>query len=233
MRLKQITYSTICFCIIGCGGGTTGTSPTDSFKLLGVAKQANGAPASSLSMTVRSSATDEPLVDSGTDAQGKFSMDLPAEEQSLVVDVTGVGQTRVNRNQRGSGAMATTLSVTTQGSLETRETFEAQVVPTDSLCEVVATGTTIQIARGDEQEPCIVNISVASQDLPLETFQGILTANCGGSDTVLSVSPNRAGSGIQVNLQEALIRSCIDIKIQVSSTRNRELVTRFLVEEER
>jgi hypothetical protein len=229
----QIVCSLVCIGSIGCGGGTTGTSPTDSLKFSGFAQQADGERAGSLSMTVRSGETEEPLVDSGTDANGEFVMKLPASEQSLIVNVTGVGDARVDRSQKGAGAIAATLDVTEQGVLEIGQVFEAQAVATNSQCGVTVAGTAVQVGDGGVQESCVVRIAVASKALPLETFQGALIARCRGALEVLSVSRIGAASEIEVDLQPALAQECEDMAIEVSSTRNSELVSSFSVQVKR
>jgi len=232
-RKTQIVCSLVCLWLVGCGGGTTGTSPTDSLKFSGFAQQADGERAGSLSMTVRSAETEEPLVDSGTDANGEFVMKLPASEQSLIVNVTGVGDARVDRSQKGAGAIAATLDVNEQGALEIGELFETQAVATSSQCGVTVAGTSVQIADDRAQESCVVRIAVASKAFPVETFQGVLIARCRGTVEVLSVSRASAGSEIDVDLQPALAQGCEDIVIEVSSARNTELVSSFSVQGEK
>ena len=113
--------------LVSCGGGTTGTSSSDSVRFAGYAEGADGLRAANLSMSVASTATNENLADSGTNDAGDFSMELPAEVESFVVDVKGIGATTVSRQQRGVGTMTSTPAVSSTGALVAEDFFEVQV----------------------------------------------------------------------------------------------------------
>lgn len=214
----------------GCGGGTTGTSPTDSLKFSGFAEQANGARAGSLTMTVRSASSDETLVHSGTDPQGEFEMSLPASESQFVVDVTGVGTASLNRNQVGDGAMSAKLAVSAQGTLTVSKTFEVQVLE-GSLCASLAqSGTTLVIVGEVGQERCLVQILTASKELPLDRFEASLFASCDGTSTQVASSKASTSGLIELDLNTAFSRGCVGLSIVVTHPEAAGLGSTFSVE---
>jgi hypothetical protein len=136
-----------------CGGGTTGTSSTDSLKFSGYAETANGQRASDLSMSVQSAATDQTLVDSGTDRRGDFSMALPSDESGFLVIVDGVGEATIVRNQSGAGTMTSKLAATSNGALMVKDLFETQIDPISLCSGLTADGDLVMFPRGAVRLP--------------------------------------------------------------------------------
>lgn len=213
---------------VGCGGGTTGTSPTDSLKFSGVAEQADGARAGSLTMSVRSASTDETLVDSGTDARGQFDMELPSEETSFTVDVSGVGSAVLNRNQIGAGAMSAKLKVTSQGALTISESFESQV---RSFCDSISVRGTELVVTGEVgKTSCPIEVITASSELYVKEFRARLVATCEGALTQVSSAEASPYGAIALDLNEAFSRGCTGLSVVVTHPQSPALESIFTVE---
>ena len=214
---------------IGCGGGTTGTSSSDSVQFSGFAEGADGVRAARLSMTVTSAATSENLVDSGTDDAGDFSMELPADEEAFVVDVEGVGSTRIARQQRGVGTMTSKLVVTSAGALVAEDVFEAQPLATALCASLTVSGSTIVVSGDVGEAPCKAAFGVASQSVPLTSFRGDLIGSCAGSIETISSAGASAQGVITLDLNDAFARGCSNIKVSITSPRAPGLRSEFPV----
>lgn len=214
-RARLLALTIIACLSASCGGGTTGTSPTDSVKFAGFAEQANGSRASFLSMTVSSGTSGAPLKDSGTNAQGDFAMVLPAQESSLVVDVVGIGSTTVQRQQQGPGTLSAKLSATEQG-VESRLQFEAQLTEQGLCSNLSVSGDELIIVGETDQVPCPVTVSVASRDLPLNTFEGEVVGTCSGTVSTLNAAQSNANGEITLDMSAAINGGCGDIQIVIS-----------------
>jgi hypothetical protein len=213
----------------GCGGGTTGTSPSEGLRFNGFAEGADGTRAGALTMSVRSASSDEVLVDSGTDTRGEFDMELPAGEEALIVDVTGVGEAFVNRSQRGAGAITAKLKVNSAGALEASELFESQIDNT-LLCEGVAlNGDTVEITQAAIDDGCSVKISLASLELELDSFITRFLGKCEGDDVVLNQAKPDSAGAVTVSLDGARGRECSDLRIVITSNTAPGLVSVFPV----
>lgn len=212
-----------------CGGGTTGTSSSDSLRFSGFAQDADGARAARLSMSVTSTATNENLVDSGTNDSGDFSMELPAEEQSFLVDVDGVGTTTISRQQRGVGTMASKLSVTSSGALVAEDVFETQVLASPLCQSLTLNGSSIVVSGDVGQAPCEATFAVASNSLPLTSFSGRVEATCAGSRAFVTSANSSSEGQITLDLNAAFRRGCSDIEVVVSSRLAPELQSAFQV----
>ena len=216
--------------LVSCGGGTTGTSSSDSVKFAGYAEGADGLRAANLSMSVVSTATNKNLADSGTNDTGDFSMELPAEVESFVVDVQGVGATTLLRQQRGEGTMTSKLSVTSTGALVAEDFFEVQVLAS-SLCASLTLSDTTLVVSGDlGGAPCEVTLKVASRALPLTSFRGNVEATCNASRVVVSTANASTQGAITLDLNAAFARGCSDIKVSVGSLRAPDLQSTFPVQ---
>jgi hypothetical protein len=165
----------------GCGGGTTGTSPGESFKLVGVTESSNQAPLPDTSMSVLSASDEELLLESQTDRNGDFSMELPSEEESLVVDVQGTKSAPLKRQLRGTSIVSTKLRQDQTGALSFRETFEVQI-ESESLCPLlIADGNTLYQRAAFDRETggsCLVTFLVRTKDLGLENVQTEVRSQC-------------------------------------------------------
>lgn len=215
---------------IGCGGGTTGTSPSESLRFTGFAERADGTRAAALSMTVASAGDQEVLVASGTDSEGEFSMNLPESESDMIVDVAGVGASSITRSQSGDGAMAAKLAVTAQGELNVQQFYEAQIDQARSRCveSIEGTRVTLEAQQGDT-DPCLIVVAVASGQLALSAFEGRVVGSCEDRFGPVSVAQYTAGKGIELDLTQDLIKSCSDLSIEVSSKQAPGLVSVFQV----
>ena len=236
MKIRTPRYfAYFCVFFAACGGGTTGTSPTDSLKFSGFAADANNQRLAGLSMTVRSGTSERDLEQSGTDTQGDFSMRLPDSESSLIVDVTGVGAVAVTRQLSGPGTISTKLATTQDSTLEARDLFEARVNE-DSLCEQLALGSgdQILITSRDLNEPCPVTIDIASRELAGGDFKVTLSGVCGGALQSLTTASPTSGDGAifsaTLNVEPAITSGCQELKISVTHPGNNGLNAVFLVD---
>lgn len=225
LQLSVVTLLTLC----ACGGGTTGTSSSDSLRFSGYAEGADGARAARLSMSVSSASTNDNLVDSGTDDNGDFSMRLPSDEGEFVVNIDGIGATSIARQQSGAGTMASKLSVSDSGALRAQNLFETQVL-TSILCEnLTANGDTLTVSGTVGSAPCEASFVVASTDMPVTSFRGEIEAICDGSRDVVSSASASSRGIITLNLNAAFSRGCSEVTIRISSSEAPDLVSVFSV----
>jgi hypothetical protein len=96
--------------LLGCGGGTTGTSSTGELKLIGEAIGANNRPAANKDMIVYSGGDlSQELGTSATDANGRFEMVLPGSESAVSVAVEGGSRLNIRRKFSGSSIVSALL----------------------------------------------------------------------------------------------------------------------------
>lgn len=235
LAYRALAYLTTGVCMLtltalaSCGGGTTGTSSSDSLRFSGFAQDADGARAARLSMSVTSTATNENLVNSGTNDSGDFSMELPAEEQAFLVDVDGVGTTAISRQQRGVGTMASKLSVTSAGALVAEDVFEAQPIGSTLCASLSLSGSAIVVSGDVGEAPCKVAFGVASRSLPLNSFRGDLVASCAGTAETISSAGASSQGTITLDINEAFARGCSDITVSITSSQAPGLRSEFPV----
>jgi hypothetical protein len=216
--------------VASCGGGTTGTSATDSVKFAGYAQTANGERASGLSMSVQSATTNQTLVNSGTDDSGDFSMTLPSDEDAFVVDVKGVGTTTISRKQRGAGTMASTLAVTNSGALVATDFFEAQIDASSLCASLTANGDELIVSGDVGTGPCPVTFTIASQQLSLNSFRADVEGVCDGTRQLVTSARSSSAGTVTVDLNEAFARGCGDVQVSISSVKAVGLTSIFSVE---
>lgn len=202
----------------GCGGGTTGTSSGETFKFVGVTENAQRAPLADIEMSVLSGVTDQVLVESLTDQNGDFAMDLPSDERTVLVDVQGSKSTPLKRQLIGESVVSTKLRQDEVGALTFIETFEAQV-DVASLCSALEVEGD-RIYRRSEQdgptgESCLIRFLVRSKDLPLATVRATVRTEC-----PVSVEPARvaADETISLNVASLLNAGCDRSEIIVSAS---------------
>ena len=212
---KLFALATIALGLVSCGGGTTGTSSTDSVKFAGYAEQANGGRAPFLSMTVSSGTSGEDLKDSGTNAQGDFAMVLPSRESSLVVDVVGLGSTTLRRQQEGPGTLSAKLSASDEG-LQSGLQFEAQLSEQNLCPNLSVSGDELIVIGDDGQVPCPATMAIASQELTLRDFQGSVVARCAGVLNTGTPARSSSDGKLTVDLSSALNGGCDEIRIVLS-----------------
>jgi hypothetical protein len=231
---RLIVCTVLCLCLAiscsGCGGGTTGTSSIGELKFSGVAEDADGTRAGELTMTVRSGGSDEALVDSGTNKNGEFAMDLPASEERIVVEVDGVGSTSIARQQRGDGTMSAKLAVTKEGTLTSRQFSESQVDRSTLCARLEVSGNIIRVVGPVGTEPCIVDIIVASEELSLESFTGTVRGVCSGTRTVVQESRAEGDGRLRLDLNRAFLEGCEGLEVVVRSSQTPELASIFVVQ---
>jgi hypothetical protein len=180
-------------------------------------------------MIVRSGTTNQALQEADTNAQGDFSMEIPASESSLVIDVEGVSSTTIQRQQQGAGSITTALAVTNQGELSTSKLFEVQLVSA-SLCKALtAEGTQLVVTGEIPSGSCLVPLQIASEDQQLTTFVASVFARCGENSSVVTSAQANAQGRVVVDVAQALSRGCTDVNIVVSSGEAPELISEFSV----
>lgn len=215
--------------LVSCGGGTTGTSSSDSVRFAGYAEGADGLRAANLSMSVASTATNENLADSGTNDAGDFSMELPAEVESFVVDVKGIGATTVSRQQRGEGTMTSKLAVSSTGALVAEDFFEVQVL-TSSLCRSLTLSDNTLVVSGDVGgAPCEITLQVASTALPVTSFRGNVEATCDASRVIVATANVSSQGAVTLDLNAAFSQGCSNINVLVGSLQAPDLQSIFPV----
>lgn len=203
--------------LVGCGGGTTGTSSGDTFKLVGITESSQRAPLPDTSMSVLSGANDQVLVESQTDRSGDFEMDLPSDEESLIVDVQGTKSAPLKRQLRGEGVVSTKLRQDSAGALSFAETFEVQI-DTASLCPaLIAEGNQLyqraEWSQGPKQS-CSVRFMVRSKDLPTASLEVTGKSNC---DVTIQSSSAEPDGTLSVDVADLLNSGCRSAELVVSA----------------
>lgn len=211
--VRGLATAIVCCALAACGGGTTGTSPTDSFKLIGITENSENNALPTTSMLVVSGTNDTVLVDSQTDSSGNFSMELPGDESSLIVDVQGTRSTPLTRSLLGSSIVSTKLSQDSAGALSFDETFEVQI-DSSRLCEALeADRNQISWAGPAIPESCPVTFNVRTTGGDSSSIQATLRANCEVS--IASTNADSTGT-VSIDIAPALAARCGTIEITVS-----------------
>lgn len=211
--LGWLVAAAVPLALAACGGGTTGTSPTDSFKLVGVTENSERNPIPATSMSVISGTDDSVMIDSQTDSNGNFSMELPGDESSLIVDVQGTRSTPLVRNLLGSSIVSTKLSQDSAGALTFGETFEVQI-DSSRLCQALEVeGNQISWTGPGIPESCPVTFNVRTTGGDSSSIQATLRANCEVS--IASTNADSTGT-VSIDIAPALAARCGTIEITVS-----------------
>ena len=202
----------------GCGGGTTCTSSGETFKLVGITEDSQQSPLPDTSMSVLSGADDQLLIESQTDRNGDFAMELPSDEQSLIVDVQGVKSAPFERQLQGEGIVSTKLRQDGGGALSFAETFEVQIDRATLCPALIAQGD--QISQRAEwnsaiDQSCPVQFLVRSKDLPTSTVQASLQSECDVSIQSRSAEPDGT---LAIDVAELLNSGCERAEIIVSAS---------------
>jgi hypothetical protein len=201
---------------VGCGGGTTGTSSGDTFKFIGITEDAVRAPIADTEMSVRSGGNNQILVESQTDRTGDFAMDLPSDEESLVVDIQGTESAPLERQLLGESIVSTKLRQDDAGALSFTETFEVQV-DTAGLCAALQVEEETIYQRSDPNDgagqPCIIPFNVRAKDLLPSTIQASVQTDCAVSIQPAGVAPDGT---ISVDVASLLNSGCNNSEIIVS-----------------
>lgn len=196
-------------------GGTTGTSPTGSFQLVGLARSATGDPIHDTDMTVRSTKGDTALAAARTDTQGRFAMILPPTTASLTVTVGEKISAPLPRFLPGSSILSTELVENEAGFLADRHTFEVQVAES-LLCPALRLdGNTLyrqeELSSGTT---CLVPFTVASSTLSASRFKATISNGC-GSTPPITVQPDGSGT-LAVDVGPFIRADCDSFSVVVS-----------------
>lgn len=212
--LALLTFSLV---VLGCGGGTTGTSPSDTFKLVGGTENAQQNALPRTEMSVVSGTSDQILVESETDTNGAFAMELPAGEDSLIVDIQGVRSSPLERELLGPSIVSTILRQDQTGSLSFPQTFEAQI-DTSNLCEALTSdGNTLYILsdrQGEFAESCTVRLRVRSKGSTDLILKATLQSSCTDARQPVLANPDDT---ISIDLSPIINSGCEEAEIVVSS----------------
>lgn len=197
----------------GCGGGTTGTSSTGGFQLVGVTEDVKRAPIPSTSMNVLSGSSNEVLLASQTDSTGRFSMELPSDESSLIVDIQGTRSAPLVRTLPGQTIVSTKLAQDSSGAVSFSETFEVQI-DTSRLCPALETENN-QLFQNTEPIPseCPVTLLVKTNGAPMSELRGLVRSQC--DVRIAEASASNSGV-ITLDLAPVLSSQCGSIEIVVS-----------------
>ena len=216
--------------IVGCGGGTTGTSSTDELRVKGYAEAASGERLGDVPMVVRSGVGDQELLASQTDQKGDFDMSLPGEEDSIVIEVGGKDSPEVRRNFSGSSVMSTVLAVDTAGAPSASETFEVQI-DAASLCDsLISKGNTLYIIQEPVGQSCSISLATYSDQESLTPLRGEFIARCDGQPQTFATSlANQAGE-IRLDVPWSRVTGCESIEIVVFPSAQRSRTVSISVE---
>ena len=216
--------------IVGCGGGTTGTSSTEELRVKGYAEAASGERLGDVPMVVRSGSGDQELLVSQTDQKGDFDMSLPGEEDSIVIEVGGQDSPEVRRNFSGSSVLSTVLAVDTAGAPSTSGIFEVQI-DAASLCDsLTAKGNTLYIIQEPVGQSCPISLSTHSDQQSLNPLRGEIIARCDGEpQTFASALTNQAGE-LRLDVPWSQVTGCDSIEVVVFPSAQRSRTVSISVE---
>jgi hypothetical protein len=206
-------FFVVALVLAGCGGGTTGTSSTGGFQLVGVTEDAKRAPIPLTSMNVLSGSSNEVLLASQTDSTGRFSMELPGDETSLIVDIQGTRSATLVRTLPGQSIVSTKLAQASSGAVSFSETFEVQI-DTNQLCPALETENN-QLFQNAEPLPseCPVTLLVKTNGTPISALRGLVRSGCN-----VRIAESKVGNSgvITLDLAPVLSSQCGSIEIIVS-----------------
>ncbi len=215
-----------------CGGGTTGTSSIAPLTLNGYAEQADGSRGAGLSMSVKSGTDSTTILTSGTDQNGDFSMELPANEETFVIEVDGIGSTQISRRQSGEGNISTKLTIDPDRGLITKDLFEAQLALDSAPCSALEIeNNQINVVAPITEESCEIKINTDSEELSTANFIGTLMGSCPkqGYRNLAQNSANSEGA-IRLDLAPAIKRGCVNLSLRITHRSSTDLESRFPIE---
>ena len=215
--------------IVGCGGGTTGTSSTEELRVKGYAEAASGERLGDVPMVVRSGSGDQELLVSQTDQKGDFDMSLPGEEDSIVIEVGGQDSPEVRRNFSGSSVLSTVLAVDTAGALSTSGIFEVQI-DAASLCDsLTAKGNTLYIIQEPVGQSCPISLSTHS-DLQSNPLRGEIIARCDGEQQTFATALTNQAGELRLDVPWSQVTGCDSIEVVVFPSAQRSRTVSISVE---
>lgn len=244
-RISQGTFILVTLLLSSCGGGTTGTSSTGELRLQGRAEKIQGSPLAGAEMVVFSADSGRELLGSRTDAQGNFTMALPASETGLVLEIEGETTPQLNRHFSDSSVLTTVIvkqSVSnerpTQGNsdnpsrrfFDVRYTFELHINDL-TLCTSLSTrNNKIFIDSPIESATCPIEIEAFSNELQGETFYSQLIGICDGDTMPLSLVRGNAEGRMTVDIGEASRKGCTSLYISTYSVQASDTRISFPIE---
>lgn len=233
--LLRCALSLITAAILGCGGGTTGTSSTGELKLIGEARGPNDRPAAYRNMIVYSGGdlSQEELAVSATDSNGRFDMSLPGSESSVSVAVEGGARLNIRRKFSGSSVVSTLLVDTTDINKSAinrdicvdgsdgcayssdqnklfflRYSYEVYIDPNDICARLGTENNSVLVREVLADTPCEVVIAAYSEQIPSSRFIAKLLGKCNGNErTLLEVAASSDGE-MRVDLSQLVRERC-------------------------
>jgi hypothetical protein len=180
---------------------------------VGITEDAKRAPIASTSMSVLSETGDNLLLESQTDQNGDFTMELPNEEAGIIVDVQGTRSAPLIRKMQGASVVSTKLSQDAAGTLAFADTFEVQI-DSSRLCRSLETENN-QIIQATEtvDAECSVTLVVRSNEADYASIEATVRSAC--ADRTIKSSATNDGD-ITINLAPVLTARCDRIEIVVS-----------------
>jgi hypothetical protein len=217
---------------VGCGGGTTGTSPIDGFHMVGTARSTIGAPLPNTDMAVRSGSDSAPVVVARTDQQGSFLMRLPSTVSTLSVSVGNQQSPPFTRSLIGPSILSTELQAAPNGTVTLVNSYEVQV-DAATLCTALRPegNDLIRDRELTPNAPCIVpfivnSTQITASPLPIGQYRATITGTTPESctATALGSQPARADADgkIRVDVAPVIDAGCRSFSVVVSHDDTRQ-----------
>jgi hypothetical protein len=233
--ISRCFLSLLIAALLGCGGGTTGTSSTGELKLIGEVRGPNDRSAANRSMIVYSGGelSQEELEVSATDSNGRFEMSLPGSESAVSIAVEGGARLNIRRRFSGSSIVSALLAdkadknelATNSYILENSKlyslkyAYEIYINPSDICLQLATENNGIVVKEPLADTPCEVLIFAYSEQLPPSRFTAKLFAQCLGNERALLNAAANSEGEMRVDLSEIVREQCEAIgRIEVAPT---------------
>jgi hypothetical protein len=189
--------------LMGCGGGTQGTSDTGDRSVKGAFVDGGGRPIASQPMTVAEAGSEEPIVTSSTDEQGRFTMEAPRDIRALRVDLP-----RQNAEVRVDNLAAEASHLQLKVRLIDSSTQESQRFEYDLGQE----GSCLAGAG------CTLNIFARGESLPTDSFTLRVVGVCGEeSARLITEQQLSVNGGGTIEIAQARLQGCSELVAQLES----------------
>jgi hypothetical protein len=206
----------VCVGLLGCGGGTTGTSPTGGAVFSGVVLRSSGALIPQASMEVTDGASSSPIATSDTSSTGTFKMVLPSSIQSFAVSVEGAAPGTVRRSFGGASHLAGRIVVDDRQTVNVGETLEAKLDERSECEDLSIDGNEILILRELGDRTCSLGVFVKSSQ-PGARIVGEATGFC-PDRRVVAVDGRPTGPGsLAFDLGQIAKLGCVPSRISLST----------------